>query len=222
MHAPKDLSQKTWLDRPARRSSIVCVVTNPRRSSASSATEDCATLARLMHTSERSMRPVDWPNRIRPIAVILKSAAALFVGVAAPACVAPALSASGATVQLTKGEPAGCQELGDVSATGGGGNFTSADHKLTVARNQLREKTAAMGGNVVVMDVVTASWGETTIGGRAFRCSSEGPAPAAEAPAQAPAKSVEERLQELKRLHEAQLITDEEYEQRKATILKEV
>src|SRR5262245_46829627 len=39
--------------------------------------------------------------------------------------------------------------------------------------------------------------------------------------AEPPRKSVEERLEKLKRLHDKQLITDEEYEERKAAILEE-
>jgi hypothetical protein len=159
-------------------------------------------------------------------------------------------------VKLTKEMPVGCRELGEVYGRGGGGGYTSADRKLSVARNSLREAAAAKGGNWVVMDAINTDQMSTSIAGRVFKCPLGGgeppgganavaappepepevapepdAAPAAEpAPTEAapdaggeePTKSVEERLTELKNLHDKELITDEEYEARKATILEEL
>jgi len=47
------------------------------------------------------------------------------------------------------------------------------------------------------------------------------PAPAAQAPEQ-PVRTLEQRLQDLKRLREKDLITEEDYRKRKEEILKEV
>ncbi len=57
-------------------------------------------------------------------------------------------------VRLTNTEPTGCKFLGDV--TGGQGNFLTGDFTSntaleTGARNDIKNKASAMGGNVVYL-----------------------------------------------------------------------
>jgi Domain of unknown function (DUF4156)/Short C-terminal domain len=109
---------------------------------------------------------------------------------------------------------------------GGGGAYTTAEDKLRSSQNELRNKTAELGGNYVVMDAATGDVGGTTMSGRAFRC--DGGPPGADAvavqrapvgaPATPPPSSAtpEERLTKLKALFDQNLITKEEYEKRRS------
>ena len=177
-----------------------------------------------------------------------------FAATSVLACTPVPPSAIAESVRITKEVPEGCRELGEVYGSGGGGGYTSADRKLSVARNEIREQTAAMGGNWVVMDAINADRNRTSIAARAFHCSARRSVPpggayampespeedaaptttdAAGTPANdtiappaaqdgQPARSAEERLTELKNLHDKELITTEEYEKRKAAILDEM
>jgi hypothetical protein len=154
------------------------------------------------------------------------------------ACAAVPPSPTALGVTITKEMPAGCRELGEVYGKGGGGGYTSAERKLSVARNEIRENAAAQGGDWVVMDAITSDVSGTSIAGRALDCSRRHSTPPPDAvpvaePAEpeateptaaepSPSESVEQRLLELKNLHEKELITDEEYATRKAAILEEL
>src|SRR5262245_13098062 len=91
------------------------------------------------------------------------------------------LSAGGAAVRMGTASPAGavCSDLGVVYGSAGGGDYASAEDKLQTAQNDLRNKTAALGGNFVVMDVATTDRIGMSISGHALSCSSGEPAVAA-------------------------------------------
>jgi Domain of unknown function (DUF4156)/Short C-terminal domain len=141
------------------------------------------------------------------------------------------LSASGAAVRIGKLEPLGCRELGTVYGSGGGGPYTSSQTKLESAQNELRNQTAGKGGNYVVMDVSSADQRGLTLSGRAFQCADREmvadrapppPPPQAAPPNAAPAPPTatpEERLAKLKELLDKKLITQEEYDKRRAEIV---
>ena len=145
------------------------------------------------------------------------------------------LTPAGQTVGLGKVQPhAGCRELGIVMGTGGGGGYTSSESKMQMANNRIRNKTAELGGDFVVLDTSGGDLSGITLTGRAFDCSAgppqsqpvpvqlvqPGPAPAGQ-----PANTeltVEERMLQLKDLHTKGLITDAEYETRRQAILSEI
>jgi len=81
------------------------------------------------------------------------------------------LSAAGSQVKLTKAEPGpGCEVLGDVYGSGGGGGYTSAESKLRSAQNDIRNRAAQLGANYVVVDISAGDWASTTVSGRALWC----------------------------------------------------
>ncbi len=138
------------------------------------------------------------------------------------------LSQSGKGVAIGNAVPESskCEELGTVYGSGWGSDWTSSADRIQSAQNELRNKTAKLGGNFVVMEVVT---GGTTvaISGRALRCVArppnavvananvtQVPVPAAVAP-----PSAEQRLRELDELHQKGLLTDDEYQQRRKAIV---
>lgn len=96
------------------------------------------------------------------------------------ACSAVPVSQGGAAVELVSARPAGCKALGEVVGRQGNvfsGDFTSNENLMVGARNDLRNKAAAMGGNVVAMqNTVNAthpySTGNvsTTIVGNVYAC----------------------------------------------------
>jgi hypothetical protein len=148
------------------------------------------------------------------------------------------LNSHGATVRIGKSAPAGlrCHDLGIVYGSGSGGGYTSAEDKLQSAQNELRNKTAALGGNFVVMDASAGDVAGISISGHALRCE-EGPAPdhampvgkqreefaAAPAPQPAPPPaappSAEQRLRTLDDLHQKNLVTEDEYQRRRKEII---
>ena len=76
---------------------------------------------------------------------------AIMVGVLA-GCSATPVSQQGARVEITTERPNGCKMLGEVVGSQGNvfsGDFTTDRALMEGARNDLRNKTAAMGGNVV-------------------------------------------------------------------------
>jgi hypothetical protein len=62
-----------------------------------------------------------------------------------------------------------CKELGIVYGSGKGG-FTDTEDHLHSAQNQLRNKTAELGGNFVIMDIGASGQDMTTLSGRALWC----------------------------------------------------
>ncbi|HVY30930.1 MAG TPA: DUF4156 domain-containing protein [Polyangiaceae bacterium] len=165
----------------------------------------------------------------------------LLGGAALSAC-GTELTSGGADVRIGKAAPAGavCDDLGVVY--GSAGEPASAQDKLESSQNDLRNKTAALGGNFVLMDMGTADEDSMAISGHALKCSSGAPAGAvAVAPAAtefatdtpapaAPTLSVststtsplptpEQRLRALDELHRKSLITDAEYQERRKQVL---
>lgn len=112
-----------------------------------------------------------------------------------------------------------CQLLGNIMGTGGGGGFTTTEMKMNDAQDELREKTHTLGGNYVLTDNTAGDAFGISISGRAFRCD----APPAAAPVQEPTQnSPEERLKKLDELHDKQLITDQEYQERRQEIINSI
>jgi hypothetical protein len=139
------------------------------------------------------------------------------------------LSTEGAGVRIGKGAPeeAVCQELGVVYGSGGGGGYTSSEDKLRSAENELRNKTAEMGGNFVIMDASGSDLSGMTMSGRALRCTARPPGAipvarndVARAPAPVATQTPEQRIRALDELHQKGLVTDDEYQQRRKEILQ--
>lgn len=145
--------------------------------------------------------------------------------VAMPACMEE-LTSAGGQVRMGKAEPSGCQELGRVHGSGGGGQYTSSDDKMRSAENDIRNKAAEMGANYVAMDALGGDMMSMTYSGRAFRCAQLPSGDVAVAPprpaASAPTATPEERLTKLKELLDKGLITQDEYDRRRAEILKSI
>jgi hypothetical protein len=111
------------------------------------------------------------------------------------ACAAIQLNPGAERVRLTNQEPQGCEYLGDVVGTQGNamtGGLTSNETLITGARNDIKNKAAAMGGNVV--QILTSTAGHTSgqngggmssshLEGVAFRCPETKVPPEATAPA---------------------------------------
>jgi len=96
-------------------------------------------------------------------------------------CSAIPTTPEGAKVELVNDKPSGnCKPLGEVIGSQGNwftGDVTSNADLMLGARNDLRNKAAAIGGNVVhVQNVSNASaWGSsgttnTTVVGRVYKC----------------------------------------------------
>jgi hypothetical protein len=144
-----------------------------------------------------------------------------------------ALSPAGQRVRVGKATPhANCKELGIIYGSGSGGGYTSSESKMRSAQNELRNKTADMGGNFVVMDAAGGDVAGLTLTGRAFRCGAE-PVPTVAAndakseeptagapPKDEPALTPEQRLARLKDLLDKGLITQAEHDQRRQEILQ--
>jgi hypothetical protein len=165
----------------------------------------------------------------------------LVIGLCLTGC-GTTLSAAGQAVHMGKAPPhENCRELGIVYGSGGGGAYTSTESKVEGANNDLRNKTAEMGGNFVVLDTSNSDVTGITISGRAFQCgeppkqkpvpvtvtnqtSAQQPANPATAKETAPQpqKSPEERMRELQNLLEKGLITQEEFDQRRKQILDSI
>jgi hypothetical protein len=142
------------------------------------------------------------------------------------ACVTD-LTGAGQQVRIGKNDPVGgCTELGTVYGSGAGAAYTSSEDKMTSAQNELRNKAAEEGANYVVMDAIGSDIHGMTISGRAFRCdrlpsnmSPQEGASSSDEPS-APSGDPEARLRKLKDLLEKGLITQEDYDRRRAEILQ--
>jgi hypothetical protein len=140
--------------------------------------------------------------------------------------------------------PAGavCDDLGVVYGTASRADSPgSAQDKLEDSQNDLRNKTAALGGNFVLMDMGAADEDTVAISGHALKCSSgapagavaiapaatafsvDTPAPTTPAPGASsttpPSQTPEQRLRVLEDLHQKGLITDAEYQDRRKRVL---
>ena len=95
-------------------------------------------------------------------------------------CAATSVTPQGAAVELVTARPAGCKVIGEVVGKQGNvfsGDFTTNENLMIGARNDLRNRAAAMGGNVVHMqDTLNATHPysagavSTTIVGTVFAC----------------------------------------------------
>jgi Domain of unknown function (DUF4156)/Short C-terminal domain len=153
------------------------------------------------------------------------------LGLAAFCSCSTALTAQGSNVRVAKSAHANCTELGIVYGSGGGGGYTSAEGKMESAQNELRNKTARMGGNLVVLDAAGGDATSMSMSGRAFDCGKEGPVEVAvvddqtqmrHTESQSAQPNAEDRLRKLQELLEKGLITQEEHDKRKAEILDSI
>lgn len=152
------------------------------------------------------------------------------------------LNSQGENVRIGRVTPEGlrCSDLGVIYGNGNDSGYTSAEEKLESAQNDLRNKTAALGGNFVVMDASAGGISGISISGHALRCE-EGAAPDAAMPVEkrgeefaaaatpsatpaatspaATAPSAEQRLRTLHDLHQKNLVTDDEYQRRRKEII---
>lgn len=88
----------------------------------------------------------------------------ILIGLLFAGCAATQLNPGAERVRVTNTEPGKeCQFLGEVTGNQGGsltGGITSNANLETGARNDLKNKAAAMGGNLVV--IITQRAGQTT------------------------------------------------------------
>lgn len=147
------------------------------------------------------------------------------------------LTSGGANVRTGSATPTGavCSDLGIVYSQASG---DSPQETLEESQNDLRNKTAALGGNFVVMDMGTADRDTVAISGHALSCSSGDPAgsiavaPATEFSVDAPTKPAsavpdtrpqtqtpEQRLRAVDDLHQKGLLTEPEYQERRKQVL---
>lgn len=88
-------------------------------------------------------------QQIKRILAVAASAAAVGVLVA---CSATPVTPEGAGVEIVTEQPANCRTVGEVIGSQGNvfsGDFTTDQTLMQGARNDLRNKAAALGGNVV-------------------------------------------------------------------------
>ena len=96
-------------------------------------------------------------------------------------CAATPATEKGAQVELTNEKPKGnCKSLGEVLGSQGNwwtGDYTSNENLMLGARNDLRNRAAALGGNVVHVQNLsnTNAWESlgttnTTIVGQVYQC----------------------------------------------------
>lgn len=96
-------------------------------------------------------------------------------------CAAIPTTPEGAKVELVNDKPTGnCKALGEVIGSQGNqftGDVTSNENLMLGARNDLRNKAAAIGGNVVHVQNLsnTNAWGSagttnTTVVGQVYKC----------------------------------------------------
>jgi hypothetical protein len=152
--------------------------------------------------------------------------ACVLVSLATPAC-AVELTDAGKMVNVGKAEPqSGCKDLGTVYGTGSGGGYTSSEDKMRSARNDIRNNAAERGANYVSLDALGSDVSGMTLSGKAYACDeapssdhsvTRRPAPV---PVAAPSATPEERLAKLKDLLDKGLITQDEYDKRRAQILQ--
>jgi hypothetical protein len=105
-------------------------------------------------------------------------------------CTAIPLKPGAELVRVTHVEPTGCKWLGDVTGSQGNsytGQYTTNANLETGARNDLKNKAAALGGNLVVLITERAGGNfdlgleggtvhrtDVTLTGSVYRCPDEG------------------------------------------------
>lgn len=109
----------------------------------------------------------------------MKKITVVFLLVVITGCAATPLNSSSQRVRITNSEPSReCTFLGDVTGSQGGavsGFWTANEDLETGARNDIKNKAAALGGNVI--SILHHQAGETknhqtdvTISGNVYRC----------------------------------------------------
>ena len=96
----------------------------------------------------------------------MKNVVAALLPILLIACSAVAPTRQGQTIELVTEKPSNCKQLGDAVGSQGNwftGDYTSNENLLLGARNDLRNKAAEMGGNVV--------WVQNTANTNAYRSS---------------------------------------------------
>ena len=81
-------------------------------------------------------------------------------------CATLTLTPEGEKVRVTKGEPAGCQNLGDVYGKGNGIPSSNMEY----ARTDIRNKAALKGANVLSLDSIATTDGVINLVGQAYKC----------------------------------------------------
>lgn len=110
------------------------------------------------------------------LASTLAAAAAVFLA----GCSATPVTSQGTQVEIVADKPAGCRVLGEVVGSQGNvfsGDFTSNENLMVGARNDLRNKAAALGANTVQVQQslnathpYSAGAVKTTLVGMAYSC----------------------------------------------------
>ena len=108
------------------------------------------------------------------------SSAVLAIVLGVAGCSSTKPTTQGAAVEIVTEKPVGCRLLGEVVGSQGNafsGDFTSDKALMIGARNDLRNKTAAMGGNMVQVQSTlngthpySAGAISSTVVGNAFAC----------------------------------------------------
>ena len=98
---------------------------------------------------------------------LVLSVATLLWTTAAIGC-GSSLSAASAKVQIVTEAPTGCQALGAVSAKASGGRLD--EENAEAARKELRDQTADLGGNVVVVEKEEDRGVVVRLSGQAYQC----------------------------------------------------
>ena len=110
----------------------------------------------------RKMRFVDNPTMEN----IMNKFTTIFLAASVVGCAATVLSPGAESVRVSNSEPGEeCKYLGDVTGSQGNfftGPYTSNENLETGARNELKNKAFAMGGNLVV--ILTQRAGQTGSG----------------------------------------------------------
>jgi Domain of unknown function (DUF4156) len=106
--------------------------------------------------------------------------ALVVAAVLASGCSAIPLSPDAAIVEIAQQVPTKCKKIGDVVGSQGSwvtGDYTSNKNLMIGARNDLRNQTQKMGGNVVVIEntnnassAFNVGTNNTTVVGTAYRC----------------------------------------------------
>ena len=106
--------------------------------------------------------------------------AAFAAAVALSGCAATQVTQPGSAVEVVTQKPSGCRSLGEAVGSQGNvfsGDFTTDQNLLVGARNDLRNKAAALGGNVVqVQDTLHSTHPyssgavKSTVVGSVFAC----------------------------------------------------
>jgi len=107
---------------------------------------------------------------MRSRSTILGAMTTAMTMMAASGCASSQAAAS--SVRLAAEPPAGCQSLGAVEARASGGH--NDEQNAEAARQELRARAAALGGNVVVVDKERNQGMMAHASGQAFLCPSGG------------------------------------------------